>query len=447
MLKTFKPGGVRLVDNKLSAHSPIINVELPRKVILTLAQHIGKPAQPVVAIGDKVTRGSCVAMASGRISAPVHTPVTGTVKYIGPVSGARGFQVPAIVIEASDDDHRADVEACASAVVPVRSTDSVSPAEILDLVSRAGVVGLGGATFPTAVKISVPAGKSVDCLVINGVECEPYLTCDHALMSERPDEIIEGVRLVMKAVGVERAVIGIENNKSDVISLLRKKTNRFGNIEVVALKERYPQGGEKQLIYAFTRRVVPSGGLPADVGVVVVNVATAYAVNRAVIYNEPLMSRIVTVTGPEVPHPANYCVPLGTAVSDLLMLSGCGDVADGKVIFGGPMMGAAVSSVDVPVEKGISGILLLPGRKSHRREPDPCVRCAKCVSACPMGLQPYLISTLSSLGRITEVERYGISDCIECGSCSYVCPSARPLLDFIRYGKVKVRDLKMKSKS
>ncbi len=439
MARTFHIGGVRLKDCKLSAHSAMERVELPMRVVLPLGQHIGAPARPVVAAGDRVVRGQCVAEAASVVSASLHSPISGIVRSIGLVRNARGFDVEAIEIEATESDHRIDIESMSKPLVAVRDKGNVSADEILACVREAGIVGLGGATFPTAVKLNVPPGKNIDTLVINAAECEPYLTCDHALMLSDPAGIIIGAELVMKALGVSNAVIGVEDNKPDAIESLRSHVAPGSGIVIVPLKEKYPQGGEKQLIFAMTRREVPSGGLPADVGVVVVNVATARAVCMAVVYGEPLIERVVTVTGPRLPRPANYLVPIGYPVDELISKSGGDDVPVGKIVLGGPMMGAAVENTEVPVEKGSSGILLLPPDMSHRAQPEPCILCARCVSVCPMGLEPYLISTLSRLGRVGEAVDAGVADCIECGSCSYICPSSRPILDFIRYGKMSSR--------
>lgn len=436
--KSFRPGGVRLADNKLSAHEPIIEVALPDRVVLTLGQHIGAPAEPVVSVGDMVVRGQKVGQAKGVISANVHTPISGTVIAVGAVRGAYGFDVPAVTIQASPDDHERDMAEMSAVRTPL-DVSGLSAGDIRRMVAEAGIVGMGGATFPTGFKLDVPEGR-VDTLVVNAVECEPFLTCDHALMMAHADEVVAGVRLSMRACGALRAIIGIEENKPDAIARMREAVGGCPDIEVVELAEKYPQGGEKQLIYAVTGREVPSGKLPADVGCVVQNVATAYAVWRAVAYGEPLMSRVVTVTGPEVRRPSNYRVAIGYPLKDLLGRSEAG--CYGKAVMGGPMMGRAMECVDVPVEKGCSGVLLLPADMSRRGDVEPCVRCARCVDVCPMGLEPYLISTMSRLGRYDEARENALLNCIECGSCSYVCPSSRPLLDFIRYGKMMLRTKK-----
>lgn len=436
--KSFRPGGVRLADNKLSAHEPIIEVALPDKVVLPLGQHIGAPAEPIVSVGDMVVRGQMIGQAKGLISANIHTPISGTVIAVGAVRGAYGFDVQAVTIQASPEDHEKDLAEMSVARTPI-DVSGLSARDIRMMVVKAGIVGMGGATFPTGVKLDVPEGR-VDTLVVNAVECEPFLTCDHALMMAHADEVVAGVRLSMRACGASRAIIGIEENKPDAIALMREAVGACPDVEVAELAERYPQGGEKQLIYAVTGREVPSGKLPSDVGCVVQNVATAYAVWRAVAYGEPLMSRVVTVTGPDVRRPSNYRVVIGYPLKDLLSRSEPGSY--GKAVMGGPMMGRAMECVDVPVEKGCSGVLLLPDDMSRRGDVEPCVRCARCVDVCPMGLEPYLISTMARLGLCDEARDNALLNCIECGSCSYVCPSSRPLLDFIRYGKMILRTKK-----
>jgi len=302
-------------------------------------------------------------------------------------------------------------------------------------------VGMGGATFPTHVKLMIPPGKKAEYLIINGVECEPYLTSDHRLMLEKPAEIITGIRLLMKALGVEKAIIGIENNKPDAIELLSKTAADYPGIEVVPLKVKYPQGGEKQLIAALTGREVPSGKLPIEVGCVVQNVGTAFAVYEAVQKNKPLIERIVTVTGSNISQPSNFLVRIGTPIITLLEKAGWNPEKAGKIINGGPMMGKALFSPEVPLVKGTSGILVLNRDEAYREKTEPCIRCAKCISVCPMGLQPYLLARVSEIGRFDIAENEYILDCIECGSCQYTCPSARPLLDHIRLGKYKVNQI------
>jgi electron transport complex protein RnfC len=302
-----------------------------------------------------------------------------------------------------------------------------------------GIVGLGGATFPTHVKLSVPKGSVCEFLIINGVECEPYLTSDHRLMIEKGEELIIGTQILMKALNVTKSYIGIENNKPDAIEHLSKIAKEYNaNIEIVALKVQYPQGGEKQLIKAITGREVPSGGLPIHVGVVVQNVGTTYAIYEAVQKNKPLFERVVTITGKSVKEPGNYMVRIGTPTSMLIEAAGGLPEDTGKVISGGPMMGKALNSLEAPVAKGTSGILILPKTDSKRGKVMPCIRCTKCVSVCPQGLEPYFLMSLSEKQMWEKAEKEHNMDCIECGSCSFICPSDRPLLDYIRFGKQNV---------
>ena len=310
--------------------------------------------------------------------------------------------------------------------------------EIINRITEAGIVGLGGATFPSHVKLTVPRGKKAEYLIINGVECEPYLTSDHALMLEKGEEILTGIQILKKALNVTIAYIGIENNKPDAIQEMQRLAASYEGIKVCALRVKYPQGGEKQLIKAITGREVPPGGLPVDVGVVAFNVGTVFAVYEAVQKNKPLVERIVTVTGKNVKQPANFKVRIGTSVEKLIEATGGLPDDTGKIIMGGPMMGKALGSIDVPVVKGTSGILLIPDEASNRAAVQPCIRCAKCVSVCPMGLEPYLLMPLSQLENFSRLEAEHIMDCIECGSCSYTCPANRPLLDYIRLGKSNV---------
>ncbi|MCM1020576.1 MAG: electron transport complex subunit RsxC [Muribaculum sp.] len=439
-MHTFRKGGVHPPEYKITAGTGIKTVELPREVVLTFAQHIGAPAACSLVKGDKVVRGQEVAQAGGFVSAAVHSPITGTVTTVGQTRNAYGQLVATVAIAADEADHEADLKAIADAK-PARTAEQINDLqakEIIDIVAQAGIVGLGGATFPTRVKLSPPPGSKADIVIINAVECEPFLTNDHALMLAKPDEIITGVKLLMKAAGVDRAVIGIEANKPDAIALLAEKAASAEGIEVMPLKVKYPQGGEKQLIKAVTGREVPAGALPIATGAIVQNVATAYAVYEAVVWNKPLIERVITVTGPSVSNPGNYLVPLGYPIAKLVEMAGGVPSDTGKILFGGPMMGRAVTNLDTPTIKGISGVLMLPQSMSERNKPEPCIRCASCVSACPMGLQPYLISTLARLGQWEQVEVEGVMNCIECGCCSYTCPSSRPLLDYIRLGKMTV---------
>lgn len=434
MLKTFRKGGVHPSENKLSAGKAIESLPLPASVFIPFSQHIGAPATPVVQRGDMVKAGQIIAKSSGFVSTNIHSPVSGKVKKMDDQPDSSGYRKQGVLIDVTGDEWMEDIDRSDDLV---RNFDLDGP-EIIKKIQDAGIVGLGGATFPTHVKLVPPKGMKADVLIINGVECEPYLTSDHRLMLEKADEIIVGTRLLMKALNVERAVIGIENNKPDAIRLLTEKSKDYPGISVTALQVKYPQGGEKQLIKAVTGREVPSGGLPVAVGAVVSNVGTAFAVYEAVQKNKPLFERVVTITGKAVAQPSNLLVRIGTPVSALIQAAGGWPEDTGKVISGGPMMGKAVASPEVPVTKGTSGVVLMRKAESRRDEVKPCIRCSRCVGVCPMGLEPYLLMTLSQKHLYDRAEEDRIMDCIECGSCSYTCPSDRPLLDYIRLGKGKV---------
>lgn len=431
-LHTFKIGGVHPAENKIAAGQPIVNMPLPAEVVLPVAQHIGAPAKPIVNKGDKVKRGDCVAEAGGFVSAPVHTPISGTVTKIDVCRTPQGLPVQAIFIKSDETDREADRQARENAK-PIRDKSELSVLDgkaIIDIIKNAGIVGLGGATFPTHVKLSPPPGSKAEVVIINAAECEPCLSCDDQLMREQPREIAKGVEFLMRAAGVNRGVIAIENNKPEAIRAMTETANNIPGLEVKVMQVKYPQGGEKQLIEAVIGKEVPSGGLPIATGAIVQNVATAYAVYRAVVYGEPLMERVLTlhdgVTG------KNLRVPLGTNLKSLVETD---DYE--KIILGGPMMGRTASTLDTPMIKGNSGILL-DKRYAHRREVEPCIRCGFCVTACPMGLEPFLLSTLSRLKDWEEAEAQKIANCIECGSCSFACPASRPIVDYIRLGKSTV---------
>lgn len=434
MLKTFKIGGVHPPENKLSAGKPIEVLPLPTSVFIPVAQHIGAPAVPVVKKGDNVKVGQVIARSSSFVSTNIHSSVSGTVKRVDFLADSSGYPKQGIYIDVQGDEWLEEIDRS----VELKKEFNPDSEEIIRKIQEAGIVGMGGATFPTHVKLVPPKGMKAEVLLINGVECEPYLTSDHRLMLERPDEILVGTSILMKALNVEKAVIGIENNKPDAITLLSNKCKGYNGISVIALQVKYPQGGEKQLIKAVTGKEVPSGGLPIAVGAVVNNVGTAYAVYEAVQKNKPLFERVVTVTGKKVANPSNLLVRIGTSTSLLLEAAGGIPEKTGKIISGGPMMGRALASVDVPVTKGTSGVLLIPEEEAKRDTVNACVRCSKCVSVCPMGLEPYLLMTVSEKQIFDRAEENHIMDCIECGSCSYICPAGRPLLDYVRFGKGKV---------
>ncbi len=434
LLKTFVIGGIHPPENKLSADKPIRSLPVPAVVVVPMGQNLGVPSKPVVKRGDKVKTGQLIAEAGGFISSNVHSPVSGTIFKIDNVMDASGYRRPAFVIKVEGDEWMESIDRSETLVEEI----DLSPEEIIVRVKDAGIVGMGGATFPTHVKLMVPPGKKADYLIINGVECEPYLTADHRLMLEKGREVIMGTKIMMKALKVEKAVIGIEDNKPDAINLMAGLTAGEEGISVQPLKVKYPQGGEKQLIKAVTNREVPSGKLPVEVGCVVQNVGTAFAVYEAVAKNKPLIDRVVTVTGKALEKPSNLRVRIGTSLKDLVEAAGGLPEDTGKIIGGGPMMGKALATLDVPVVKGTSGILLMREKASHRIEESPCIRCSKCTQVCPVGLEPFLLSRLARIGRFETVEQEKVMDCIECGSCQYTCPANIPLLDYLRLGKNKV---------
>jgi len=440
-MRTFKKGGIHPSANKLTSEIAITDAPVPDELNIVLSQCIGAPSRCVVKVGDFVRKGQKIADAGGFVGSPVHSPVNGVVKKIEKMRNPQGLWQDGVVISRSDDPcepiDNVGLETLKEAL-------KLTPKEIIDMVGEMGIVGLGGATFPTRVKLSVPDGKKARIVIINGAECEPYLTCDDRLMREHPDEIVGGCLLLMRAVGVERAVIGIEENKPQAIYEMMHASEHYPQIKVEVLKKKYPQGGEKQLIKACIGKEVPEGGLPVDAGAIVDNVATAYAVYDAIVNGNPLTGRVVTVTGPELTNPGNFYVPLGTPISELIKLAGGLPENTGKVVAGGPMMGKAISSLDAPSTKGLSGVLVLPDDEARRKPAGPCIRCAKCVSICPMGLEPYHLMDLAKHAMWEETLTQHVMSCLECGSCSYICPSHRQLLDFIKLARVEVRKLPKK---
>lgn len=432
-LHTFKIGGIHPAENKIAAGKPIENMPLPEEVVLPVSQHIGAPATPIVKKGDKVRRGDKVADAGGFVSAPIHTPISGTVTKIDVCRTPQGMPVQAIYIKSDEADRTADAEAMANRDKAARTDAEIAALDgkaIIDIIKNAGIVGLGGATFPTHVKLSPPPGSKAEVVIINAAECEPCLSCDDMLMRENPAQIVKGVELLMKAAGVNRGVIAIENNKPEAIAALTEAASGAAGIEVMPMKVKYPQGGEKQLIEAVIGKEVPSGALPIATGAIVQNVATAYAVYRAVVLGEPLMDRVLTLHDGETGR--NLRVPFGTILATLTE----GREPE-KIIIGGPMMGRTASTLNTPMIKGTSGILM-DSRYAHRRPVENCIRCGRCSDACPMGLEPFLLATASRLKEWEMAEENKVVNCIECGSCSYACPSSRPVADFVRLGKQKV---------
>lgn len=437
-MKTFPIGGIHPSDNKQWSRAKAIEVlDLPDVVTIPLAQHIGAPAAVKVAKGDKVLTGQLIGESSGFMSANIHSPISGTVTAVDMAVNGQGLRQMMVTIKREGDEW----------VDTIDRTDTLlrectlGPKEIIAKIKEAGVVGMGGATFPTHVKLSIPDGCKADILIINGVECEPYLTSDYRTMLERGEQMLVGVEILMKAVGVERAVVGVENNKPDAIAHLRELVAKGGykGIEIMPLKVRYPQGGEKQLIAAVTgRQVPPPPALPIHVGAVVCNASTTVAVYEAVQKNKPLIERVVTITGKQIKDTHNFLTRMGTPVETLIERAGGLPEGDVKVLNGGPMMGRAMVNLASPVTKGCSGVTVISGDEATRGEASACIKCAKCVAACPMGLEPYLISKISRKKLWDAAEEHNVTDCIECGCCSFSCPANIPLLDYIRLGKQTV---------
>ena len=433
-MKTFELGGVHPAENKISENKAIEVLPIPKQVQIPLGQNLGAPSVPIVKKGDEVKVGQLIAKGEAFISSNIHSSVSGKVLKIDNVNDQSGYKRPAIFINVAGDEWEENIDRSDTLIKNI----TASKEDIIKKVHELGIVGLGGAAFPSHVKLMVPKGKKAEVLIINGVECEPYLTSDHRVMLEKADELLVGTKILMKALDVNKALIGIENNKPDAIEHLSKLSKEYKGIEVHPLKVKYPQGGEKQLIKSLTNREVPSGKLPIEVGCVVQNVGTALAVYEAVQKNKPLFERVVTITGKYIKNPSNFLVRIGTPISELIEASGGTPDKTSKIIGGGPMMGKALVTQDAPIVKGSSGVVLFEEKESKRVEEKACIRCASCIRVCPMGLEPVLISQLTKLEMYEEAEKEKIMDCIECGSCQYTCPSGKPLLDYIRLGKFKV---------
>ncbi|NLP58867.1 electron transport complex subunit RsxC [Lutibacter sp. B1] len=437
MLKTFPKGGIHPPENKLTSSKNIKRMPVPKVVYVPISQHIGIPSEIVVNVKDKVEIGQVIAKSGGFVSSNIHSPVAGTVTKLDKIIDTSGYKKQCIVIrtDVKNESNFEEIE------YPLKKEIELQPKEILQRINDFGIVGLGGATFPSHVKLNVKEGVKLDCLVINGVECEPYLTADHRLMLEKGEEILVGIKILMHALHIDKAIIGIENNKKDAIEIFKNLTSTEKGIQVAALQVKYPQGGEKQLVRALLKREVPKNGLPLDVGVIVHNVGTIFAIYQAIQHNKPLIERVVTVTGKKVENASNFWVKIGTPISDLITEVGGLPEGTRKIVNGGPMMGKAIKNTDVPVTKGTSGILVISEDEASRGEPKNCIRCGECVSVCPMGLEPHLLMNLTEKGFYEKASNEDIMTCIECGSCSYVCPSHRPLLDYIRFGKNIVKKL------
>lgn len=434
-LKTFSKGGVHPEENKISHDSPIQVQPIPKTVSILLGQHIGKPATPVVSRGDEVKVGTLIAKADGFVSANIHSSVSGKVKKIETILDASGYQKPCITIQCDGEDiWEETIDRTPEIVHDIK----LSSEEIIQRIAECGIVGMGGATFPTNVKLMPPKDATPECVIINGAECEPYLTADHRTLLERGEEVLIGLQILMKSVGVTKGYVAIENNKRDAIDKLTQLASTMPGIEIVPMKVKYPQGGEKQLIDTVLKRRVASGKLPVTEGAIVQNVGTALAVYDAVQKHKPLVERVVTVTGKAVKNPCNLLVRIGTPLSELIETAGGMPRSTAKLVSGGPMMGKAVYSDEIPVAKGTSGVLMLLEEDTKRRPMRNCIRCAKCVGACPMGLNPAFLMRDTVYRDWDALEANHVYDCIECGSCSFICPANRPLLDHIRMGKGRV---------
>lgn len=438
---TFKGGTHPPHSKKATARLPIEKANAPKIVVIPMQQHIGAPCEPVVSVGDEVKLGQKIGEAKGFVSSPIHSSVSGKVLKVEPRLSISGSKVTCVVIESDllDTYHES--------VMPKGELSKLSADEVKEIIKESGIVGMGGAAFPTHVKLSPPPGKNVDTIILNGAECEPYLTSDHRLMLEYADKVVYGLQALMKSMEVPKGYIGIEDNKQDALEAIYKAAQGAEGIEVVALHAKYPQGAEKQLIDACTGREVPSGGLPADAGVVVNNVGTAAAIADAIRLGMPLVERVVTITGKGVKSPKNLLVKVGTSFNEII--EQCGGLSGNpeKIISGGPMMGIAQFSLEVSVVKGTSGILILSKEEARLPKSSNCIRCGKCVSACPVNLMPMNISMFSLQDKIEQAETAHALDCIECGSCSFICPAKRQLVDSIRVAKREILARRRKQSS
>ncbi|OWZ83897.1 electron transport complex subunit RsxC [Natranaerobius trueperi] len=428
--ETFR-GGVEPGHFKYTTEDAVEKMAAPSKVYIPMEQHIGAPCEPVVSKGDKVKLGQKIGGSDSFVSAPIHSSVSGEVVDITEYNHPIGKKAKTIVIE-SDGQDEADYSG------GYDSLDELSSDDIKKIVKEAGIVGMGGATFPTHVKLSPPEDKPIDTVIINGAECEPYLTSDHRMMLEQGEEIVFGLKSIMKAVNCDKGVIGIEDNKKDAIENMKELVKDENNIEVMVFETKYPQGAEKQLITVATGREVPSGGLPMDVGCVVNNVGTAIAISEAIRYNKPSYERVVTVTGPGVNEAGNFKIRVGTLASEVI--ENCAGMSQNtrKIVMGGPMMGLSQPSPEFPVIKGTSGLLLLTENEVQFFEEKPCISCGRCIDSCPVSLLPNMIAHFTENERLEQAEEYNALDCIECGCCTYICPTKRPLVQYIRMAKGEI---------
>lgn len=439
-MKTFNRGGVHPEENKLASNNKIEVFPLTKKAVVFVSQHLGAPATCLVQKGDKVKVGTLLSKAEAFICANTHSPYSGTVTKVDVATDFNGFKKPAIYIDVQGDEWEEGIDTTPD----IKREITLEAKDIVQRMKDCGIVGLGGAAFPTNVKYMIPEGKKAEYLIINGVECEPYLTSDNRIMIENTEEIFIGIEIMKKALGIKTALVGIENNKPEAIRIMTEMSKKYNGTEIVPLKLKYPQGAEKQLINALTGREVPSGKLPIEVGCVVDNVGTALAIYYAVQKNRPLIDNVLTFTGKSVrpENQKNLLVRVGTPLQEIIDYCGGLPEDTGKLISGGPMMGKAIMDTSAPTVKTTSSILVMNEKEAKRQEHTPCIRCGKCVDACPMGLEPVLLSTLCSQDKWEEAEKECVMDCIECGCCLFTCPANRPLLDLIRVGKFKVGALR-----
>lgn len=437
-MTTFRKGGVHPEENKLAKDSKIEVMPLTKKAVVFVSQHLGAPSTCVVQKGDKLKVGTLLSKAEAFICANVHSPYSGTVTKVDMATDFNGIKKPAVYIDVEDDVWEENIDRTNTIVREI----SLDSKQIIDRMKDCGIVGLGGAAFPTHVKYMLPEGKKVEFLIINGVECEPYLTSDNRIMIEHTEEILIGIEIMKKALNMNNALIGIEKNKPEAIAVMSKMAENFPGTKVVPLKMKYPQGAEKQLINALTEREVPSGKLPIEVGCVVDNVGTALAIYEAVQKNKPLISNVLTFTGKSCERQMNLLVRVGTPLSEIIDYCGGLPEDTAKLISGGPMMGKAIMDISAPTVKTTSSVLVINDKEAKRAKQTACIRCGKCVEACPMGLEPLMLATLCERRRWEEAEKEGVMDCIECGCCLFTCPANRPLLDLIRVGKNQVGALR-----
>jgi electron transport complex protein RnfC len=428
-------GGVHPPENKIQTENQAVEVlKAPKMIFIPLLQHIGVPLTPCVQIGERVLKGQMIADSEAFLSVPVHATVSGIVKKIENLPFPLMGNVQTIVIENDEQEEWAELS-------KIPEWQKATKDELLQLIRAKGIVGLGGAAFPTHIKLNPPSDVKIDVLLLNGAECEPYLNSDNRVMIEEPQKVVEGIKIMKHILNVNTAIIGIEDNKQEAIDVMKKACTGTG-IEVMPLKTMYPQGGEKSLIKAILNKEVPSGKLPSAVGVVVNNTTTAAAIYEGIVNGLPLIDKVVTVTGKGIKEPKNLKATIGTPISELL--ENCGYIEEKveKVVMGGPMMGMAQLTLEVPVIKGTSGLLALTKNETNFCKPKACIGCGKCVDACPMSLEPIMYARLAEFSQWEEMAKYNLMDCIECGSCAYICPANRPLTEAIKIGKAKLRTIK-----